>query len=366
MSSDDFIIYLDPDEQPKNKPKEQWKNNVETERDYYAEYIMLLTASQFLSAIQKIALYADDLGEHDTSDIVKLIKRQQKSPADFTPEMVRALIYRLDDFRKRIEATDEYVQTANVRRLFEEIGMPDSAAFERVIRYYLTKKNKTQNDRDKIDLLVTRWGSFRIPGHGRTVFLRSERNLVQRLEKIFNELKLESTTEFSQSDVLEWLERYRGSLLAVQSMSEMVEKGYKNKLREFKVTLGDFFHNPQVLASIVETNITLHNILHEFYLSERARLELFVDHARRKTGDLQPLPSEGTEPIFSLMSRAEEMRRILDETQAAISSQQVVDQPSPEANSRVDELVTLLEQTLQKTNELSRQIQQEVAKRLEK
>lgn len=340
-------------------------------KSYQDEYLMLLTASQFLATIQKIALYAEPLAEHETDSIVQLIVRMEQSPGQVSSGDEQMLAAKLSKFRSQIEASDERVQTANIRRLFESVGTPDSASTERVIRYYLTKENKTIADRDKIDLLVTRWGSFRIPGPDRMVFLRSERNLQQRLEKIFNELGLKLDASQDQAEVLEWLDFYRESLLTLQDINEIIEKDYKARLREFKLALGGFFYNPPVLTAIVETNITLHNILQEFYMSERSRLELYVDHAKRKTGELQI--DEKTSTIFSLMSRAEEMRRILTETQEAISSQQVVDQ-SDAANSkdkkaetggsesRVDELVSLLEQTLQKTNELSRQIQQEMTK----
>lgn len=351
MTSDNFFISVSDQSQQKQH------------KDYEKEYLMLVTTSQFLTTIQKIALYTEALGEYDTSDIVELIEQQRRAPEQFGAAQVEQLEKALAEFRTRIDETDDRVQTSNVRRLFEDVGMPDQASIERVIRYYLTKPVKSQADRDKIDLLITRWGAFKIPGTERMVVLRSERDLAYKIDKIFKELGIQMDTGFKEDEVLGWLDQYRDQLLEVKKMSEIVEKNYKMKLREFKVALGDFFYRPAVLAAIVEVNVTLHNILQEFYLSERARLELYVHHAKRKTGDLEP---EKANPIFTLMSRAEEMQRILDETQAAIISQQVVDQAEgakDKSNSRVDELVALLEQTLQRTNELSQQIQQELTKK---
>jgi hypothetical protein len=372
MASDEnYLIFLDPENQSQSILTQE--KDARVAKDYHNQCMMLLTASQFLTTIQKVALYTESLAEYDNSEILELTYLQQQNPAEFTGEQEQQLISLLNEFRACacIEETDEHVHTSNIRRLFENIGMPDPASIERVLHYYLTKKNKSIADRDKIDLLVTRWGAFRIPGTERMVVLRSERRLQERLESIFQQLTLELVGGFSEVDVLDWLDRYRESLLNVKKMSEIVEKNYKSKLREFKLALGEFFYRPAVMAAIVEVNVTLHNVLQEFYLSERARLELYINHAQRKSGEL-PEPAS---PLFSLMSRAEEMRRLLDETQAAITSQQVVDQAeqtdaaadtttvSSNSPTQVDKLVALLEETLQRTNELSQQLQQEIAKR---
>ncbi|MEW6732796.1 MAG: hypothetical protein AB1489_15830 [Acidobacteriota bacterium] len=367
MSEKDLPFFFDPNnDNPVSKPSEVSRKR----RNYYDEYMMLATTSQFLTTINTISLYGDELSSYDSSDIAEMAERWRRAPLEYPPEQVQTLVKRLDEFRARIEANDERVSPSNMRRLFESVGTPESTSLERIIRFYLTRHEKSTTTRDKLDLIVTRWGSFRIPGAERMVVLRAERNLKQKLEKIFSELGLELDTGFQEGEVLNWLERYSESLLKVERMQDIVEKNYKTKLREFKLALGNFFYRPGVLAAIVDVNVMLHNIMQEFYLSERARLELYVDHAKRKTGELPPLPPDNT--LFTLMSRAEEMRRILDETQAAIVAQQVVDQPQQTTNTTpegaeagkpsVEQLVSLLEQTLKRTNDLSQQIQQEITK----
>ncbi len=362
----DFLVFLNPNSEFSNTPTDSPAVKPQA-RNYETEFNELLTASQFLTTIQKIALYTEDLAEYDTSDIAEMIHYFRRS--ELSSEAEQKLIDRLAAFRAKIEATDEHVHTANVRRLFT-VGTPDQTSLERVICYYLSKANKTVADRDKIDLLVTRWGAFRIPGTERMVVLRSENNLIEKLKTVFQNLRLEMAANMNEKEVLEWLDNYRESLLNVRKMSEIVDKNYKAKLRDYKLSLGQFYYRPAVMSAIVEVNVALHNVLQEFYLSERARLELYVDHVKRKTGELAE-PTNN--PLFTLMSRAEEMRLILDETQAAIASQQVVDHsahpPAETANnhadSRVDKLVALLEQTLQRTNELSQQIQSEITKKAE-
>jgi hypothetical protein len=325
-------------------------------RDFQSEYMMLTTASQFLTAIQKIVLQIESPPTPRTDDINRMVEQANSSSLSY--DQVQTLQKRLQDYRSWLEEKDESLEATTVRRLFEEIGAPDQPSFERLIRFYLTKQEKSVTDRDKLDILTTRWGSFHIPGPDRLVFLRSEPNLKKKLEKIFSELEIELDTGFQLSDVTDWLDTYRSSLLNLQQMSDIVDKNYKGKLREFKLALGQFFYHPVVLAEVVDTNVTLHNVLQEFYLSERSRLDLYVDHAKRK-------PPTDTGSLSTLMIKAEEMRRVLDETQAAIASQMVVDQAEAGIlkSSRVEELVALLEQTLKQTNELSQQIQQEIAKK---
>ncbi len=373
MSDDrDFIIFDDSAPEQSLPTGKNLDPIVESADNYHSQYLMLLTTSQFLTTIQNLALYTETLAEHDTSNIFDLIHQYQRNSNTFSPVQKQQLNAELSTFRAKIEETDARVQTSNIRRLFERLGTPDQISLARVISYYLTKTDKSFADRDKIDLLVTRWGAFSIPGTERMIVLRSEHNLIQKLEKLFNKLRLVMDEQHEESEVLSWLDRYRASLLRVDTMGKFVENNYQRRLREYKISLGNFFYRPKVLAAIVEVNVTLHNILQEFYLSERSRLELYVDHAKRKTES----DEIGRQPdtLFSLMSRAEQMRHILTETQAAIASQQVLDQASKDNDelivegekSNVDELVVLLEQTLKRTHELSQQIQQEIAKRYEK
>lgn len=359
--NDDFLLFLEP--QNANSSNSHFTAKPKS-LDYNGEYMMLLTASQFLTTIQNIALYNESLAEYDTSEIIELVHRQKQSPETFPAGNAEHLQNLLTTFRAQIEQTDEHVHTSNIRRLFESIGTPEPTSLERVLCYYLTKQKKTVADRDKIDLLVTRWGSFRIPGVDRMIVLRSDSRLQNKLEKIFGEFNLTLAEGFEQTEVLNWLDNYRNSLLNVRNMNDIVEKNYKSKLREFKLALGDFFYRPAVMAAVVDVNATLHNVLQEFYLSERSRLELYVDHAKKRTSE-----SGEQNLLFTLMTRAEEMRRLLDETQAAIATHQVVSQsaeevtPNASGTSNVDKLVGLLEETLQRTSELSQQIQRELNKK---
>jgi hypothetical protein len=361
--------------------------------DYEEEYLCLLTASQFLATIQNVALFKEQIGEYDTTDIFELI-HYRKQNTSFSSTQEQQLRQQLSKFRQHIEQTDAQVYTSSVRRLFDVVGTPDGSSLERVISYYLAKINKTATDRDKVDLLVTRWGSFRIPGSGQVALLRSETKLRAKLESMFSQINLPLSDEYDEEEVLDWLKKYQESLLSVQDMGDIIAKNYKARLREFKLAMGDFFYRPAVLAGVVEANTTLHNVLQEFYASERARLETYVDKVKQK-GVTDPQAH-----LFTLMNRAEEMRRLLDETQAAINAQQVVDQTvgltaegtaegnvavsdsavapvaaannseplvaaadEPPRSANVDKLVAMLEETLQRTNELSRQLQQELQRR---
>ncbi|MBL8151048.1 MAG: hypothetical protein JNN15_14065 [Blastocatellia bacterium] len=366
-NENDFLILLDPQDNQKSS-----KANLQTAtytkpaaaRNYYKEYMILLTASQFLTTIQTISLYNDPLNEYDSSDIIELAEMWRKDVKSLTSEQMATLAHRLSEFRAKIEESDQNVQTANVRRLFEKIGTPDATSLERVIQYYFWKEHKSAADRDKIDLLVTRWGSFRVPGTERMVVLRTVRDLHQKLEKIYKELGIVADSSFDQDDVSSWINIYCESILNVKTMSELVEKNYKSKLREFKLALGDYFYNPAALSGIVEANVALHNVLQELYVSEKSRLELYVDHAKKKTGKHEAFQLPPT-PISKLVTKAEEMNKILEETQKAIASHQVVDmheQDHPDKGTNVDRLVALLEETLRQTNLLSKEIQRELSK----
>src|SRR5687768_13264623 len=80
-----------------------------TVKDYHGELMTLLTASQFLTTIQQIALYAESLANYDTSELLALVYQHQQAPDQFDNGQLAQLQRLLADFRARIEETDKYV-----------------------------------------------------------------------------------------------------------------------------------------------------------------------------------------------------------------------------------------------------------------
>src|SRR5438876_9912269 len=107
--SEDSSFFLESSEGMAKKSKSNVVKKKQTVRNYYREYLMLLTASQFLTTIQKVALYTESLTEHQTADILELVELQQSSPEDFSREQKEKLAARLAEFRSKIEMTDEHV-----------------------------------------------------------------------------------------------------------------------------------------------------------------------------------------------------------------------------------------------------------------
>ncbi|KAF0214711.1 MAG: hypothetical protein FD167_5243, partial [bacterium] len=83
-----------------------------------------------------------------------------------------------------------------------------------------------------------------------------------------------SSLEFVQTAVVSRLRQLCRLIIDARSFNNLIEGKLISQLRDYKISLGDMFFVPVVLAEIIRMNIAVHNKFQELYFSEQARLRM--------------------------------------------------------------------------------------------
>ncbi|MEW6736471.1 MAG: hypothetical protein AB1489_34585 [Acidobacteriota bacterium] len=183
---------------------------------------------------------------------------------------------RLSLWRQILEKFDIELSVSMLRHHFEQLGVPDSLTLEMILSFYLSKTLKLETDRDKIDLIATRWGQLVFQTRENEQLLLPAPTLRARIERIYQNLGLMLVPEKDTRESLEILEYERKQLLTIRSLREMIDKQVLLRLRKLKNSLADLFYQPIILSEVVAINISLHNTFQSLFLAEQSRLNNYL------------------------------------------------------------------------------------------
>jgi hypothetical protein len=262
-------------------------------RSYLDDYLLLSTVHRIFSTLQGVGQQLDDL-HFEPASLAEDIRLNHAEQSD---ELENEITARLQLWQQVLEKFDAQLTVATLRHYFEQIGLPESASLELLITFYLAKNIKAEADRDKIDLIVTRWGRMAFQTRENETLLLPAPSLRAHLEEIAAKAGLELQSQEEIRPVIETLERERKQLLTVRSLRELVEKQVLLRLRRVKNDLGELFFHPTILSEVVALNISLHNVFQDLFLAEQARLTSFL----QQQGDEQTV----TAPDQALASMIE-------------------------------------------------------------
>lgn len=334
-----------------------------------AQLAMLWTTSQFFTSLQNIMLEKESTSDLGLSEIQKQL---EQLPADISDQdsVFTNISKDLEDAYAQILLADAKISVSVMRRFFEKTGESESISLKHIIQYYFTKPVRDESDRDKADLLITRFCSIAITSPNNI----RQRQIKDNLETILKEIcpieLIEQPLEFVQTAVVSRLRQLCRVIIEARSFNTLIEGKLISQLRDYKISLGDMFFAPAVLTEIIRMNIAIHNKFQELYFSEQARLR--TETARMlnslQTGrhliakDLQnPLIGQLNNLIVQMQQYIQDLRRNLNDQIIQDRSARV----SIEAEGNSFTLViSSLEESLHRSRNLLTKLQ-EVYSRLE-
>jgi hypothetical protein len=324
--------------------------------DLAAEFRTLWTASQFFSVMQRLQLQPERGRPVDLGELGRRIEEARQLRRSIAASTLVQIQRDLAIARTELYTLDTTIPVSVMRRFFEKLGRFDRAALGEVIRYYLTKPGKTPDDRDKLDLLTTRYGSYRVDTTSDYATWRSVDGLRDQIAKLHPTGN--DAPYATQERVIEDLREMRQLIFEIKTFGDLIERKVVTKLRDFKASLADVFYFPTIVAEMVETNVAVHNKFQELYHTEMVRLRLEADRLTRLQQDTSRLlpPLQSQRALSELGGMVLHMQQLLQEVKKDVADRVIVDR---DARVSVEEegvplrtLVLSCEDALRQTSEL--------------
>ncbi len=293
--------------------------------DMASEFRSLWTASQFFIVLQKLQLQPERGRAVDLSDLGRRIEEARQARRSAGVAKLAELQRDLGQARAEVYELDTTIPVSIMRRFFERLGRFDRAALGEVVRYYMHKAQKTPDDRDKLDLLITRYGSYRIETQAEYATWRSVDGLAEQLAKLRSEP--EDLPASTRERTVDDLREMRSVVFDIRTFADLIERKVVSRLRDYKISLGENFYFPSVLAEVAEINVAVHNKFQELYHTEMVRLQLEAERLSRIQEDAgRLLPGLNSHRALSeLAAMTVTMQQLLQEVKKDVAERVIVD-----------------------------------------
>jgi hypothetical protein len=324
--------------------------------DLAAEFRCLWTVSQFFSVLQRLQLQPERGRLADLTALGQSIDEIRAQRRPFAFSKLAAVQRDLMTAKGEIYELDKTIPVNIMRRFFERLGRFDRAALGEVVRYYLGKTVKSLEDRDKLDLLATRYSTYRVESTTSYPTWRSIDGLVEQFARLHP--RPEEAPPTTRERTIEDLHDMRRVVLDISTFGDLIERKTVSRVRDFKTSLGELFYTPAILAEVVELNVSVHNKFQELYHSEMVRLQLEADRLARIQQDVSRLlPAlDSHRALSELGAMTVQMQQLLQEVKKDVAERLIVDRDVrisvEEEGVPLRTLVDSCEEALRNTSEI--------------
>ena len=237
------------------------------------------TFHQFLQGLQKffveaeIPRYPSDFQEIHTALKVVAENMTGSDSEKIGGELDKAS-RQLAQMSALLAAADARVAPPLLRQFFERVRNYDEQILAQMVRFYLFvgRDEGLSGDRlDKVDFLVTKLAEEVDPVSG-SVLMRDRARLRPIFEgfwAMFDDLVPDAGwLEDRRNDIGE----FRRELAAIADLDALADSRIVPRYRETKQVLGRYLLQPDVLAAVVETNLSIKNKVRQNFRAEEERI----------------------------------------------------------------------------------------------
>lgn len=237
------------------------------------------TFHQFLQGLQKITLdaslgsYSNDFQAIYTGlkDVSQNLNAATIARALPQMEMVDR---QLGTITKALVVEDQKVGPALLRQFFQRVKNYDDNILTQLLKFYLyafPEHPWTPDQLDKADFLVTKVGEEAQAPQG-PYLLRDRSKIRPILAGLWQLIEHHEIDEGTVQDALAQIEAVRGAIGRVSTFDDLTSHGLIKRYRSIKHELGAVYFEPEVLLSVVETNLMVRNAVSKLYRQEERRI----------------------------------------------------------------------------------------------
>ena len=195
----------------------------------------------------------------------------------------------LASMRRWLRLLDMAISPAMLRRAFGEQTDPEIA--EAMLRYFVRKKEHTDSDRDKTDIVATfLYRHPRVPGQWEQRGYGLDGSLpLSPFEIALIEILADSDLPELPEEHIQILRRFdplEEQVLRFRDLNALLESGLIQTVRQLKGTLEDSFFHPGVLATIAPYNATFGAKFDELFRESTKQIKDFAGELEDQGGTI--------------------------------------------------------------------------------
>jgi hypothetical protein len=195
----------------------------------------------------------------------------------------------LASMRRWLRLLDMAISPAMLRRAFGEQTDPEIA--EAMLRYFVRKKEHSDSDRDKTDIVATfLYRHPRVPGQWEQRGYGLDGSLpLSPFEIALIEILADSDLPPLPEDHIQLLRRFdplEEQVLRFRDLNALLESGLIQTVRQLKGTLEDSFFHPGVLATIAPYNATFGAKFDELFRESTKQIKDFAGELEDQGGTI--------------------------------------------------------------------------------
>ncbi|MBL8151672.1 MAG: hypothetical protein JNN15_17230, partial [Blastocatellia bacterium] len=333
-----------------------------TQKSLTTDLAILLTTARFFATLQSL-LEKELPPIPDLNEIHTRMENLEASGISADANTLLEVQRALQHSRVKLAVVDNQISVSEVRILFERFGEYDNNSLGRITKYYLSKPAKDENDRDKVDLLVTRFCSVASTNEKGLKLRLIIPNLEEQMETLCRS-KGTDENQSVQAAIIARLRQLGKAVTDAHSLNSVMEAKLLSQIRNFKISLSEMFYAPIVLAEIVRINVAIHNKLQHLYYAEQARLRMETARMLRShSGSLEVIKLDN--PAHPYVSQCNDltlqMQQLLQDVKRNLAEQIMQDREvraSFEAEGgSISQLITSLEDCLKRSRDLLKKLQ---------
>lgn len=195
----------------------------------------------------------------------------------------------LGAMRRWLRLLDMAISAAMLRRAFHDETDPEIA--EAMLRYFVRKKEQTDSDRDKTDIVATfLYRHPRVPGQWEQRGYGLDGSLpLSPFEIALIEILADAELPPLPEEHLQILRRFDAleeQVLRFQDFNALLESGIIQTVRQLKQSLESSFFHPGVLATIAPYNATFGAKFDELFRGATKEIKTFADDLEEQGGTI--------------------------------------------------------------------------------
>ncbi|MBX7219510.1 MAG: hypothetical protein K1Y36_06160 [Blastocatellia bacterium] len=330
-----------------------------------SEMSVLWTVSQFFTSLQATMLQTERSTTVNMRELYQRVEAIRTVPAQIPMVVLAETAQKLHQARIEISMIDLQLPPAIFRRFFERVTSYDRTLLRNIVRYYITKSPKNDQDRDKLDLLATRLCTHFFQNEQGIKVMSVLENTRQLLEDCFPGSAADYPPVNIQEATLLTLRKLARSITEVRNFNTLIEGKLVTQMRQTKIELGENFYTPAILNEVVHINVIVHNKFQELYGMEQARLRMESARLMRSslaTGRHVALGSTPRHPTLTQMNELTiQMQRLMQDFKQDMATRALNDRQIrlnlEDDNMGLANLIRNLEDSLRRSRELMEEVQ---------